>query len=183
MHSPIRLVALSALLTAGCIVPADWDRDGYPAWEDCDDLDPSRHPGAVEVWRDKVDQDCRGGDIWDRVGGVEHTCFLTADGDVWCEGENSRQQLDLPPTLENGIWDQIAAGAYHTCALSELGEAVCWGDNSEGQSTTTVTGPFVSIDAGPFSSFGYWGITSDDDAKDFHCWGLCPRRDVEKSQQ
>ncbi len=40
---------------------------------DCDDFDPSIHPGAVEYADDGVDQDCNGTDVV--------TCFLDVDGD------------------------------------------------------------------------------------------------------
>lgn len=57
------LLTLLGLL--GCIDPEppadlrDWDLDGYPAEEDCDDLDPSVFPGAPERC-DGVDEDCDG---------------------------------------------------------------------------------------------------------------------------
>lgn len=38
--------------------PTDSDGDGYPDDEDCDDSDPSIHPGAEEVCGDGLDNDC-----------------------------------------------------------------------------------------------------------------------------
>jgi Putative metal-binding motif len=40
----------------------DADGDGYLPSVDCDDADPSVHPGAEETWYDGVDQDCDGAD-------------------------------------------------------------------------------------------------------------------------
>jgi len=46
-----------------CAAPPDDDGDGSPADEDCDDADPGRRPGLMEVCGDGVDQDCDGEDL------------------------------------------------------------------------------------------------------------------------
>jgi hypothetical protein len=51
-------------------VANDADRDGSSIDVDCDDGDPSIHPGAVEVCGDGVDQDCAGGDASCADGGA-----------------------------------------------------------------------------------------------------------------
>ena len=54
----------------------DFDGDGSPAGEDCDDFDPTRYPGAPELC-DGIDQDCDG----DIDEDVTTTFYGDADGD------------------------------------------------------------------------------------------------------
>jgi hypothetical protein len=42
---------------------SDADGDGYPPAVDCDDANPSVHPGAPELVGDGIDQDCNGSDL------------------------------------------------------------------------------------------------------------------------
>ncbi len=44
----------------------DGDGDGYSAPEDCDDAEPTTHPGAVDVPYDDIDSDCAGDDDFDQ---------------------------------------------------------------------------------------------------------------------
>jgi len=53
--------AVAAYLTVS--QPVDEDSDGYPVSHDCNDHDASVYPGAHEVRRDGIDQDCNGYDL------------------------------------------------------------------------------------------------------------------------
>ena len=84
--------------------------------------------------------------------GVEHTCALTAEGEVlcWGKGDNGRLGNDcissctdkshaVAVVAEDDSTDplagivQISAGKSHTCALSDTSEVFCWGQGEHGK--------------------------------------------------
>ncbi len=80
-----RFLAIVVSTIAGCSGSArvDFDGDGVPEGEDCDDRNVFAFPGAAEVPYDGVDQDCDGSDLRDGDGDgfpVEEDCDdLSAD--------------------------------------------------------------------------------------------------------
>jgi len=74
-----------------------------------------------------------------------HTCAVTADGGVWCWGDNGSGQIGdgtqvgpvLDPekvtALDGYNVTEIAAGGGHTCAVTADGGVWCWGNNNKGQ--------------------------------------------------
>ncbi len=74
---------------------------------------------------------------------ASHTCALTADGAVFCWGNNEAGQLGDGTTtnrftpvpvagLTRGV-QAVTAGVEHACALLEHGGIKCWGNNAYGQ--------------------------------------------------
>lgn len=81
------------------------------------------------------------------TAGYEHTCALTAGGQVVCWGAGANGRLgygtvedrgnepgDLPlaPLSLTGVME-VTAGREHTCALFADRGVACWGDNDYGQ--------------------------------------------------
>ncbi|MEZ6000421.1 S8 family serine peptidase [Hyphomonas sp.] len=54
---------VTVLLDVVGLPPADQDLDGFDVNIDCNDIDPSVYPGAPEIRRDGIDQDCNGYDL------------------------------------------------------------------------------------------------------------------------
>jgi alpha-tubulin suppressor-like RCC1 family protein len=86
--------------------------------------------------------------------GRQFACAVTADGAVWCWGENSGGELGIDSSasplcpfdpsiacslvpvpmagLTSGV-TAVSAGAAYACALMESGAVQCWGYNGRGE--------------------------------------------------
>ena len=118
MRLPPHLVLLAAL-PVGCSSPppaVDDDQDGVPASEDCDDSDPTIHPGAEEVC-DGIDQDCDG----EVDEGTQIALFEDADGDGFGGGGEpvlvceAGEGLSLEDTDCDDGDTSVHPGAEETC--------------------------------------------------------------------
>lgn len=77
--------------------PRDLDEDGYPAGEDCMDLNAEVHPGATEIWNE-LDDDCDG--RFDADGTWSGTTAVEAQA-VY-EGRRYSFSLECPLEGERG---------------------------------------------------------------------------------
>jgi hypothetical protein len=80
--APVKILVLTATGSAA----VDNDKDGYPAGFDCNDGDPSVHPGAKEICGDGKDQDCDGHDTPTDQCDADGDRYTPAGGD--CDDTN-----------------------------------------------------------------------------------------------
>ena len=121
--------------------------------------------------------------------GMDHTCGVTAAGDVYCWGSNGYGQLgdgdttDRPspgPVAGGTSFAAVSAGGRHTCGVMAVGATLCWGANYWGQlgnGTTTIVPPVTS--PGPVMGIRLAAVSAGMEhtcgvtaAGAAYCWGL-----------
>jgi hypothetical protein len=129
--------------TAYCDPPASVVTDAT----DCNDTDPSIHPGEPEVC-DAVDQDCDG----DIDEGVTTQAWLDSDGDGYGDPASSIDQCTVPATYVENNEDCDDSNANISPAIAEI----CDGQDTDCDATTSEDGMATFIN----SAGTYTDITS-----------------------
>lgn len=75
------------------------------------------------------------------AAGADNTCGLTADGSVYCWGQNEDGHLGtFPSTFTDPTlfatelrFERLSSGKWFKCAITAQEETYCWGDDNYGQ--------------------------------------------------
>ncbi|MBI3071931.1 MAG: hypothetical protein HYY84_07380 [Deltaproteobacteria bacterium] len=150
--------AVTSTGTVRCWGEGAFGKLGYASTTSVGDLVVPASAGDVGV----------GGLVVQVAAGANHTCALTATGNVRCWGSAAYGQLGYGNTIAIGDTEtpstagdvsvfpdggivQLAAGANHTCALHATGNLRCWGRNNVGQLGYAHTND-IGDDAGEYPS-------------------------------
>jgi uncharacterized protein (TIGR02145 family) len=135
----------------------DTDQDGYFSPVDCNDVDATIHPNAIEVCGDGIDQDCNGSDldcIIDGDGNIYKT--VTIDSQTWL-AENLKTTkyndgTEIPLVTDDNTWYNLLTPTY------------CWYNNDENASKNIYGALYnwYTVETGKLCPAG-WHVPTDDE--------------------
>jgi hypothetical protein len=137
--APVKILVLTATGAA----PVDADKDGYPAGFDCNDADPSVHPGAKEICGDGKDQDCDGHDLPTDQCDNDGDRYTKAMGD--CDDNNPARSpgvVERCDGIDNNC-DGVTDEGFNVGAACANGVGAC-----QVMSTTVCSASFVDVVCG-----------------------------------
>jgi len=117
------------------IAPIDFDDDGWSVEDgDCDDRDPTRHPGASDAVGDGIDRDCDGGDGTSLpIAGFVNTGPLEPTPSLQFGHQLAVAQVDGAPGVEVLVGTQAPyTGASALLAGGDLRTVAWWRGPSPG---------------------------------------------------
>ncbi|MCH9662251.1 MAG: Ig-like domain-containing protein, partial [Gammaproteobacteria bacterium] len=119
------------------------------------------------------------------ASGLNNTCAISADGELFCWGSNAvGDNFNTPNRLSKATdWKEVSAGNVHNCAVNTTNRPYCWGGNGDrvfGNGLSANSIPpllveqfrrFVRLSAGPRHTCGISGSSAGTTGT-LHCWGI-----------
>ncbi len=119
-------------------IPLDIDGDGFDVLADCNDHDPTIHPGAAEILGDGIDQNCDGSDAIDLVWVSINDPGVDDTGDSVPDHEPFNGQMSKYETTNAQYCQYLNA--------------------AKASNDITVSGNYVAGTSGPYSGENYYNL-------------------------
>lgn len=147
IHSALGLPALTPIAASGYIIALGGDHTCFVHGAGVVSCRGRNHQGQLgrgtTTTSSSIIEAVAGlGEVTALSAGGNTTCAQTAEGELWCWGENTYGQLGdgsttrrTTPVLVSGVINpvKVHAGGETTCAITDDHQLLCWGRNTSGQ--------------------------------------------------